>query len=125
MYLQNGTIQLYRNIDIFQPHCKFELYSISEQGRTVKPDSFVVVRVVDRRDDVSTAWPLYAGLELAVDGGPMHKTFSTKIYLESKLQPDVYRMDCMQWDWINTGEFVSISQMRQALGGYFTLTLAK
>jgi hypothetical protein len=125
VYLQNGSIKLYRNIDIFRTHCKFELYSISEQARTVKPDTFSVVRVVDRRDDVSTAWPLYAGLDLAVDGGPMHKTFSTKMYLESKLQPDVFSMDCMKWDWINIGEFVNISQMRQALGDYFTLTLAE
>ncbi len=125
VYLQNGRVERYGNIDIFRPHCKFELYTISEQARTVKPDTFVVTRIVDRREDVSTGWPLYAGLELATDGGPMHKTYSTAMYLESQLQPEVYRMDCMQWDWINVGEYVSVSQMRQALGDYFTLTLAE
>lgn len=124
VYLQGGSIEPYQNIDIFRPHCKFELYTISEQARTVKPDTFAVSRIVDRQDEVSNAWPLYAGLAVAVDGGPMHKTYSTKMYLESTLQPDVFRMDCMQWDWINAGKFVSISQMRQALGDYFTLTLA-
>ena len=125
VYLQKGSIEPYSNIDIFRPHCKFELYTISEQARTIKPDTFVVIRIVDRRDDVSTGWPLYAGLGVAVDGGPMHKTYSTNMYLESTQQPDVFRMNCMQWDWINVGEFVSIGQMRQALGDYFTLTLAK
>ena len=125
VYLQNGGIELYENIDIFQPHCKFELYAISEQARTVRPDSFAVTRIVDRINEVSKGSPRYASLAVAVGGGPMHKTYSTKMYLESTLQPDVFRMDCMQWDWVNMGKYVSINQMRQALGDYFTLTLAE
>ena len=125
VYLQNGGIEAYENIDIFRPHCKFELYTISEQARTVKPDTFAVSRIVDRMNDVSTGSPRYASLAVAMNGGPMHKTFSTKMYLESTQQPDVFRMDCMQWDWINVGKYVSISQMRQALGDYFTLTLVQ
>ena len=56
--------------------------------------------------------------------GPSHLTFSTTMYLESQLQPDVFRMDCKRWDWPPTGEFLSINEMREALGDYFTLTLA-
>jgi hypothetical protein len=46
------------------------------------------------------------------------------MYLESKIQPDVFRMNCKRWDWPAIGEFLSINEMRQALGDYFTLTLA-
>jgi len=125
VYLQNGRIEPVGNIDIFRAHCKFELFTISDQARVVNPDTFVVRKIVDRREDVSRPLPLYAGLSLAVDGGPMHETYSTVMFLESKVQPDVFRMDCRQWDWVNTGVFVSISQMREALGDHFTLTLAQ
>ena len=125
VYLQNGEILLVRNVDFYRPHCKFELFTISEQARVVEPDTFVVTRIIDQREDVSTHWPLYASLSVMGGNGPMHITYSTTMYLESQQQPDVLRMNCKQWDWINTGEFLSINQMRQALGDYFTLTLAE
>ena len=124
IYLQNGKIELVKNIDFYKPNCKFELYTISEQARQVKPDTFVVTKVVDQSEDVSAKWPTYAGLGMALGDGPVHLTFSTTMYLESKLQPDVFRMSCKRWDWPATGEYLSINEMRQALGDYFTPTLA-
>jgi len=125
VYLQNGKIVLVRYVDFYRPHCKFELFTISEQARVVKPDTFVVTRIVDRREDVTTKWPMYAGLGMARGDGPIHLTFSTTMSLESKIQPDVFRMNCKQWDWPNIGDFLSINDMRQALGDYFTLKLAE
>lgn len=124
VYLQNGEIESVGGVDFYRPHCKFELFSISEQARVVKPDAFVVIRIVDQREDVSIGQPMYAGLAMSGTDGPIHLTFSTTMYLESKQQPDVFRMDCKRWDWPATGEFLSISEMREALGDYFTLTLA-
>ena len=124
VYLQNGSIVLVRDVDFYRPHCKFELFTISEQARVVDPDTFVVTRIVDQREDVSTEWPRYAALGMSGVDGPVHLTYSTTMYLESKIQPDVFRMNCKQWDWPATGEFLSINEMRQALGDYFTLTLA-
>ena len=125
VYLQNGSIVLVRDVDFYRPHCKFELFTISEQARVVDPDTFVVTRIVDQREDVSTEWPRYAALGMSGVDGPVHLTYSTTMYLESKIQPDVFRMNCKQWDWPATGEFLSINEMRQALGDYFTLTLAE
>ena len=124
VYLQNGSIVLVRDVDFYRPHCKFELFTISEQARVVDPDTFVVTRIVDQREDVSTEWPRYAALGMSGVDGPVHLTYSTTMYLESRIQPDVFRMNCKQWDWPATGEFLSINEMRQALGDYFTLMLA-
>ena len=126
VYLQNGEIEPVGNVDFYKPHCKFELFTISEQARTVTPDIFMVTRIVDRSEDVSTQTPRYAGLSLTYGGvdGPSHLTFSTTMYLESKKQPDVFRINCKQWDWPPTGDFVTINEMRRALGDYFSLTLA-
>ena len=128
VYLQNGKIERVGDVDFYRPHCKFELFTISEQARVVKPDTFVVTRIVDQREDVSRQWPRYAALGMADSGGdtgPIHMTFSTTMYLESEIQPDVFRMNCKRWDWPNIGEYLSINEMRQALGDYFTLSLVE
>ena len=124
-YLQFGNIEPVGNIDFYKPHCKFELYTISEVARQVRPDTFVVTRIVDQSEDVSVEWPRYAALAMGAYGGPMHLTFSTAMYLESSMQPDVFRITCKRWDWPATGEYLSINEMRQALGDYFTLMLAE
>jgi hypothetical protein len=127
VYLQNGKAGTDGDIDFYKPHCVFELYTISDKARVVKPDTFVITRIVDQSEDVSTGWPIYAalGMGLVIGDGPVHLTFSTTMYLESKLQPDVYRMTCKRWDWPSIGEYLSINEMRQAVGNYFTLTLAE
>ena len=129
VYLQNGEITQPGRMDIFQPNCKFELFTISEQARTVAPDTFVVTRILDQREDVVTRWPRYASLVIADggggDGGPMHQNYSTTMWLDSNTQPDVFRMSCRRWDTINTGDYLSINEMRRALGDYFTLKLAE
>ncbi len=124
VYLQNGKIESTNNVDFYKPHCKFELYTISEQARVVKPDTFVVTKIIDEREDVSTKWPTYARLGMAFGDGPVHLTYSTTMYLESSIQPDVFRMNCKRWDDPAFGEYLSINEMRQALGDYFTLMLA-
>jgi hypothetical protein len=124
VYFQNGKPGAARDVDFYKPHCKFELFTISTEARLVNPDTFVVTRIVDQREDVSTSWPRYAGLGMARGDGPVHLTYSTTLYLESKIQPDVFRMNCKRWDDPVIGEYLTINEMRQALGDYFTLTLA-
>lgn len=124
VYLQYGKIAASRDVDFYKPHCKFELYKISTKARVVEPDTFVVIKIVDQREDVSVARPTYASLGFSYGDGPLHLTYSTAMYLESAVQPDVFRIDCKRWDDPVIGEYVSISEMREALGDYFTLKLA-
>jgi hypothetical protein len=127
VYLQNGKLVADGDVDFYKPHCVFELYTISDRARMVSPDSFVITKIVDQSEDVSIGWPRYAGLGIGIGygDGPVHLTFATTMYLESKIQPDVYRMTCKRWDWPAIGEYLSINEMRQAVGDYFTLTLAE
>lgn len=124
VYLQYGKIAASRDVDFYMPHCKFELYTISTKSRVVKPDTFLVIKIVDRREDVSVGAPRYAGLGISYSNGPLHMTYSTAMYLESNMQPDVFRLDCKRWDDPAIGEYLSINEMRGALGDYFTLKLA-
>lgn len=126
VYLQNGKPGSDSDVDFYKPHCVFELYTISNKARVVSPDTFVITKIVDQSEDVAASRPTYAALGMGIvfGDGPVHLTFATTMYLESKIQPDVYRMTCKRWDWPNIGEYLSINEIRQAVGHYFTLTLA-
>jgi hypothetical protein len=128
VYMQDGSIKPYSAINKYYPHCKFELYTLSEQARTVQPDTFNIVRVMDETDLSSSRATMFASLRTAdgdPDGGPSIVTFTTSMYLKSKTQGDVYRMTCMHWDLINESRYLSIAEMRKAMGNIFTLTVSR
>ena len=126
VYMQDGNIKPYSAIDKYYPHCKFELYTLSDHARTVQPDTFNIVRVMDETDLSSSRATTFASLRTAdsnSDGGPSIVTFSTSLYLKSKAQSDVYRMTCMHWGLINERRYLSIAEMRKAMGNVFTLAV--
>jgi hypothetical protein len=43
--------------------------------------------------------------------------------LSSDVQPDVLRLSCMHWEDISIDKYLSVTQMRYALGKLFTLQL--
>lgn len=124
-YLQYGKTGRSRDIDFYYPNCKFELYTISESERTVQPDSFVVTKIIDQAEDASLNGIHYASMALVRSDGPVFLNYLTMMYLKSEKQPDVYRITCQNWDEVPRGKYLSIDQMRQALGDVFTLTLAE
>ncbi len=128
VYMQDGSIKPYSAINKYYPHCKFELYTLSDRARTVQPDTFDIVRVMDQTDLSSSRATMFASLRTAgiySDGGPSIVTFTTSMYLKSNTQRDVYRMTCMHWDLINESRYLSIAEMRKAMGNVFTLTIKK
>lgn len=122
VYLQAGRVMAYKEINYYLPHCKFELYSIAEQPRKVQPDEFVVTQVVDYTEMTSLRPVTTASLLTANDGYDI-VTYTTIIYLKSVKQADVYRMSCMHWDDMANRRYLSISQMRKAMGEVFSLKI--
>ena len=121
--MQNGEIQKHANINFYYPNCKFELYSISENSRLVSPDHFLITRVVDDNEYTSVEPRYYASLGMTAGDAPEVITYATVMYLESKTQPDVYRMTCKHWESVMDDRFLSVSQMRTAMGGLLTLKI--
>lgn len=128
VFMQDGNIEPYSAINKYYPYCKFELYTLSDHARTVQPDNFSIVKVADETDMSSLRQPMYAGLQISgvyADDGPDIVTFTTYLYLRSKSQKDVYRISCMQWALVNEGRYLTIAEMRKAMGGLFTLTVSR
>ena len=132
IFMQQGKTISAGEIDIYNPNCKFEIYTMSDKPRTVNADSFLVTKVVN--DIESTSLPASAqpgSSQLAVlnhalvagmlDRGSMN--YTTIMYLHSDSQKDVYRMSCQHWEDVVDDMYLSISEMRQAMGKVFTLEL--
>lgn len=121
--MQYGVIQKYANIDFYYPNCKFELYTISENARVVKADRFLITRVVDDNEFTSLQATYYASRSIMISDAPETITYATVLYLNSEIQPDVYRMTCKHWESIIDDRYLTISEMRKAMGDLFTLRI--
>ena len=51
--------------------------------------------------------------------------FYRVIYLQSAAQPDVLRLTCQDWDGPLLGKDISVPEIREALGGYFSFEFAQ
>lgn len=133
VWVQDGKLLPESDVNKYRPNCKFEVYKISEQARTVAADNFEITRV---EDDIETsALPAevqLAALEVMLSeaylalGALDHSevfNYATLMYLHSERQKDVYRMTCQHWESVMDDRYLSISQMRQAMGEVFSLTL--
>ena len=123
VYVQEGELLDYNGVDWYQPNCKFEIYTISDQPRQVAADSFRITRVVDEIESSSVvSTTRYAALNMAslLDHSQVFN-YATMMYLKSDAQPDVYRMTCQHWEDIVDDRYLSIEQMRQAMGEVFSL----
>ena len=133
VYVQDGELKPYNKIYKGRPHCKFEVYKISEQPRTVLPDVFEITRVVDELEVTSMQRSEQLALldEMTV-GNPLMVSmlmftevvsYATTMALSSDKQKDVYRLTCQYWGDEVAGKYLSIADMRQAMGDIFSLEI--
>ena len=131
VYIQNGKVKPWSEIDHYHAHCKFEVRKRKDTEQQVQPDEFVVTRVVE--DIVhSVRWGHWQVADTTLgmrvsdqSGGPSLWTYATYMYIASDRQPHVFRLGCGHSAYPGTREAVhlSITQMRKALGDLITLQL--
>jgi hypothetical protein len=120
--MQYGKVMTYSQIDAFYPNCDFEVRTIAKQATTINPDTFLITKVVNEEDVAAGNWNVFAFFGSG-DGGPSHVDYMTIMYLESVKQPDVLRITCTHWEDPVEAEFLSIQQMRKAMGKILTLNI--
>lgn len=121
-YFQYGKQINKKNIEKYQPHCYLLLSTLSEQEQVIEPDTFVIHRV--ERDFISSASnQLYASLSM--NGFNRTQIEYVNIYhLRSSKQPNVLSLNCLQWADTSDRFYLTVSEVRLALGDYFKLQLA-
>ena len=117
-YIQYGEVKPRNKVVEYYPHCIFELRTISDQARTVRPEAFTVTGI--RRDHFMAG---FRQLQLASAGGGDYNMvmYTTTISLHSEQQPDVFRLSCKQLEEPYRGRHVDEEDMRETLGELFTL----
>ena len=131
VYIQNGKVLPWSEINAYYAHCKFELRDRKDTEQKVDPGEFIVTRVVqDVVHMVSGGHAQTAGLSWSarigtMDDGASVQTYATYLYLGSDRQPQVFRLGCGHWAYPGSryAEHLSIAQMRKALGDLITLEL--
>lgn len=133
VYIQNGRVMSMRDVQHYDPFCKFELRNQSDTARTIAPAEMVVTRTLQYRQDGTFSrleGTQVAGLSLAViaqagggepEGGPPLWSFVTRMDVRSDQQPEIFRMNCLRWAYPGMPEHVTIAEIRRTLSPLFTL----
>jgi hypothetical protein len=99
--LQHG--KPYQAASSFEVACRFEVKDLGP--RTIQPDTFLITGF-----STQEMWENY----------PHTKRYYKVIRLESKQQPGIMPMVCEYYDYPIRGRPVTLSQIQEALGDYFS-----
>ncbi len=106
LYFQDGKLTMPITGDKYAAWCGMNFKTKDQQQRTVEKGSFEITSVryfSDAQTDSLTS-------------------YKTEMKVKSAEYPDVYRIVCGNWD-DNTGDYLTIKQMRQAMQGVMELQL--
>jgi hypothetical protein len=119
LFIQHGEIRRRRDVAVHEPYCLF----VSNRPRSAFSEPLVVAAGVFtvtssfRRLDYTSA----EGTELAdLDS---NRDLSTIMQLSSDTQPEIDRLTCSRWGSRILDRFLTIADMRGALGGLVNINL--
>lgn len=104
--LQQG--QVTGAVDEYTINCDFEVRNLGPQ--TINPDTFLITNVSNQREWISR---------------PDTVDFYMVFRLQSTQQADVEKLFCGYWDGPLWGKPVTVEEVKQALGEYFTFEFAQ
>lgn len=125
VYFQQGEATSFGKVDEYLPYCQLEVSGPQEQEQNIEPGTF---EVTDVRDEVNSV--LSAPVSVAYSGHRMAGVFErqfaryeTVMYLRATDQPHITQLRCSRIDETPVGTFVSVFEIRQALGDVLTMVL--
>ena len=133
IYVQNGKILRFAEVQKYDPFCKFELFHLIETARTIAPDEIRVIKAFqEHKFDTFARTGMWHYAQLSArhlaqsgsfgDGGPSLQSFTVQMDLRSSAQPEIFRMTCARWAaYPSAYEHLSITEIRQTLSPLFTL----
>lgn len=119
---------------LYRPFCRLEVLTLLDRPQQVRADTFTVSRATRQRELAARHDNRYryvarsTGPRLLFSGDdqPSPVIYATQLFLDSAAQPDVYRLICGHLQEVNLGgRFLSVAQIRTALGDSFVLQLAQ
>jgi hypothetical protein len=126
--LQSGRVVAFGSVQEQAPHCIFEINTVRPEPQRVEPDTFAIAKVERYTSTLAARSGYFVRAGYSGDGGrPTQMFYKTIFTLRSERQPGVLRLTC-QSDQFAAGiaipRYLTVLEIRQALGGIFTLELA-
>ena len=124
VFLQDGKVRAKRRIDMYYPHCNFELRTLSDAPQTIHPGRFTIKAIRWNEEMVvehGPARPYYTD----AGSGDVSVSLITRLLqhrLEAPQQPELMRLTChggFAEPW--RAQFPSVAQIRQVLGELATI----
>jgi len=111
----------------YEPNCRLVMHrDLRDYDHVITPGRFAIYAVKEF-DDYQILGPRIVasnGPLLAGDGGIMPQEYATVMYLRSAKQTQVDRLVCGHYQDSTEGDYLTIEQIRSALGDIFSLELA-
>jgi hypothetical protein len=128
--LQYGQVVARNGVHEQDPYCIFELSTVAEGPQRVKSDEFSVTRVRRSTSTIARSEILQTGLIRVSMGsdssGPTNYYYKTEFFLHSDSQPNVLLMTCQSnQNYTPLKRYLTVAEIRQALGTIFTLSLPR
>ncbi|MGA9993542.1 MAG: hypothetical protein WBP86_14590 [Thiobacillaceae bacterium] len=127
--LQYGHVVARNGVQEQDPYCIFELSTVAEVPQWVKPDEFSVTRVQRSISTIARGDSLRIGglVRVSMDSdsaGPTNYYYKTEFLLHSDSQTNVLLMTCQSnQNYTPLKRYLTVAEIRQALGNIFTLSL--
>ena len=129
--LQYGQPVARNGVQETDPHCIFEIDTVSEAAQQVRPDRFPIT-AIQRKVETFSGMPAPIwhgfGAGLGRNDGPSQVYYITEFRLHSATQPGVRVLTCQSNQnaaGIGIPRHLTPAEIRQALGDYFRLEPAR
>jgi hypothetical protein len=124
--LQFGRVVPFGHVQEYQPHCIFEINTVRPEPQHVQPDTFEIIRVQHNISELAAVSGSFIRTDFTDRNGPGQMFYKTIFTLHSARQPGVMRMVCQSDQYaagIGIPRYLTLSEIRQALGSIFTIEL--
>ncbi len=124
LYLQQGLIMPPEDVDVTTPYCWLELTPAPVADVKLQPGTFTVARVNDGTTDADDS---ELPMPPSQDGEPPLASadvlYRTVLFVRGAQPSTLNTVTCEQLDDVQLGQYLSISDIRVALGALFSLDL--
>ena len=121
-YFQNGKAMLKNDVNLYYPHCSILMNTLMDNQRVIKPTVFEIYKIIDNQEYAQRRVQ-FAGIPLGNVDGPTIIGYAGYYYLRSIDEPDVRSLECAQWNEPVSVRYLSINEVKKALGEYFSLQI--
>ena len=138
LYFQDGRSPAWQAVDKYRAYCVLQVEGVQERDQTIEPDEFVVTKVSTQSFfQLIRAPKTTPPLRMAAAGDAVRMADSVEssdrdsyqvvgwvMGLGSARQPQVQLIACAAWGLPQSGTYITVQKIRQALGESFDLNIA-